>query len=134
MNLENQPQKNTKNQTRLPFLAILTPNGSLRGGRASHFFNICLSLGPFWAPLGSKWCQGLHYETIFLPCWVRFDAQIQKNVTSSGKQSQTSIQKLRFFSEIGERFVLCFIIFGLILCAEYSPRGNGSSGGYRKEC
>ena len=40
----------------------------------------------------------------------------------------------KLFLKIGEHFVLFFIIFGLILCAEYSPRGNGSSGEYRKTC
>ena len=93
MNLENKPQKKTKTSTKLPFLTIWTSRmGHLGGGRASHFFHIFSSLGPLWASLGSKWCQGPHHETIFLPCWVRFNSKILKNVPSSGKQSQTSIE------------------------------------------
>ena len=103
------------------FLQFWPPNGSLRGGRASHFFNIFLSLGPFWAPLGSKWCQGLHYETIFLPCWVRFDAQIQKNVTSSGKQSQTSIQKLRSVFENWRVFRFVFLYIWIDFACRIQP-------------
>ena len=54
MNLENKPQKNTKNYTNLLFLAISTPKmGHPGGGRASPFFHLFSSLGPIWAPLGS---------------------------------------------------------------------------------
>ena len=93
------------------FLQFWPPNGSLRGGRRSHFFDLFLSLGPFWAPLGSKWCQGPHYDTILLPLWVRFDTNIPKNVTSSGKQSQTSIQKLRSVFENWRAFRPVFSLY-----------------------
>ena len=58
--------------------------------------------------LGSKWCQRSHYATILLPFWLRFNTNIPKNVTSSGKQSRTFIQNFGAFFKIGERFVLFF--------------------------
>ena len=101
-------KKTTKNVSRSFFSPVLAPKLAPGGGRSSPFFDLFLSLGPFWAPLGSKWCQGPHYDTILLPFWVRFDAKIQKNVTSSGKQSQTSIQKLRSVFENLRAFCLVF--------------------------
>ena len=132
MNPENESQKKQSKIDQVTFSYNLDlKKGHSGGGRASHFFYCFFESWVIWVPLGSKWCPGPHHETIFLQCWVRFVAQILKNVLSSGKQNQTPIEVI---FENWRAFLLFFVIFGLILCAEYSSRGNGSSGGYREEC
>ena len=78
--------------------------------RASLWDNFSPMLGPIWCKNVKK-CD-LQWET-------------KANIYTKTSDS---------FLKICESFVLCFVIFRLIFCAEYSPRGNGSSGGYRKEC
>ena len=76
MNLENKPQKKHSNLDQVTFSYNLDlQNGSLRVGRASHFFHLFSSLGPLWASLGSKWCQRAsswdHFPPMLGPIYLK---------------------------------------------------------------
>ena len=41
----------------------------------SSLFTVFLAAGRHWGP---KWCQGPHYDTIWVPFWIPFDTKISK--------------------------------------------------------
>ena len=131
MNLETKPQKNHKKWDWVTFSCNFDSQvGHLWGGRASHFFHIFSSLGPFWAPLGSKLCQGLHYETIFLPCWVRFNANIQKEGNLQWETKPNIYTKTSdSFWKLASVSSCVSLYLGWFFCAEYSPEGMEAPGG-----
>ena len=92
----------------------------------STFFRV---LGRFGHPWGQNGAKGLIMRPFFSHVGSDLTQKYLKMCPPVGNKAK---HLSKFFLKIGEHFVLFFIIFGLILCAEYSPRGNGSSGGYRK--
>ena len=102
-------------------------NGSLRGGgRASHFFHLFSSLGPLWASLGQNGAKGLIMTPFFSHVGSDLSQKYLKMCPPVGKKVK---HLSKFFLQICEHFVLFFVIFELILCAEYSSRGMEAQGG-----
>ena len=92
----------------------------------STFFRV---LGRFGHPWGQNGAKGLIMRPFFSHVGSDLTQKCFKMCPPVGNKAK---HLSKFFLKIDEHFVMFFVIFELILCAEYSPRGNGSSGGYRK--
>jgi len=100
--------------------------GHLGRGRASHFFYLFRVLGRFGHPWGQNGAKGLIMRLFFY--YVGSDL-IKKYLKMCPPVGNKAKHLSKSFLKIGEHFVLFFVVFGLISCAEYSIGGNGSSGG-----